>query len=65
MSQDDRTAGGEPGEARERPDSTGPNARPRDGTIAQTGEGVPDDTSAPVEITPDEEARIARKIREL
>ena len=26
--------------------STGPNARPRDETIAQTGGGIPDDTGA-------------------
>ncbi|WP_375261906.1 hypothetical protein [Palleronia sp.] len=25
--------------------STGPNARPKDATIAQTGEGLPDDSS--------------------
>lgn len=31
---------------RSRKTSTGPNARPRDETIAQTGAGIPDDTGA-------------------
>jgi hypothetical protein len=48
---------------RPRPDSTGTNARPRDDTISQTGPGIPDDTSRPVEISPDEERRIAESIR--
>lgn len=43
--------------------SDGPNARPRDETISQTGPGLPDDTSQPVEITPEEEARIAERIQ--
>ena len=43
--------------------STGPNARPRNETISSTGEGLPDDCSAPVEIDPEEERRIAAKIR--
>lgn len=42
--------------------SNGPNARPRNEPIAQTEHGLPDDTGRPVEITPEEEARIARKI---
>ncbi len=48
-----------------KPDSTGPNARPRDETIAQTGPGIPDDTSAPVEISPEEEKNIEKSIRSL
>ena len=28
-----------------KPDSTGTNSRPRNETIAQTGPGIPDDTS--------------------
>lgn len=44
------------------PISNGPNARPRDETIAQTERGLPDDTGRPVEISPEEERRIARKI---
>ena len=47
-----------------RPISNGPNARPRDETIAQTERGLPDDTGRPVEISPEEEKRIARKILE-
>ena len=47
-----------------RPISDGPNARPRDETIAQTERGLPDDTARPVEISPEEEKRIARKILE-
>ncbi|KMO31402.1 hypothetical protein VQ02_25910 [Methylobacterium variabile] len=45
--------------------STGPNARPRDATIAQTGQGLPNDTSAPVEIDEEEAKRIEDKIRSL
>lgn len=45
--------------------SNGPNARPRNETISQTGPGLPDDTSLPVEITPEEEARIAERIKAL
>ena len=52
-------------DSRAKPDSTGPNARPRDETIAQTGPGIPDDTSAPVEITPEEEKRIEKSIRSM
>ncbi len=46
----------------ERPISNGPNARPRDEPIGQTERGLPDDSSQPVEISPEEEARIADKI---
>jgi hypothetical protein len=46
-----------------KPDSTGTNSRPRDETIAQTGPGIPDDTSSQVEISPEEEERIEKRIR--
>ncbi len=42
--------------------SDGPNARPRNEPIGQSGVGVPDDSSHQVEITPEEEEAIARKI---
>ncbi len=45
--------------------SDGPNARPRDETISQSGPGLPDDSSLPVEITPEEEARITERIKNL
>ncbi|WP_237479030.1 hypothetical protein [Lichenibacterium dinghuense] len=44
--------------------SDGPNARPRDETIGQSGRGEPDDSSRQVEIAPEEEEAIARKILE-
>jgi hypothetical protein len=46
-------------------DSTGTNSRPRHDTISQTGGGVPDDTSAGVEIDPEEEKRLSDAIRDL
>lgn len=49
----------------ERPDSTGPNARPRDDTIAQTGEGIPDDSGRPVQVDEAEAERIEETIRKL
>jgi hypothetical protein len=49
----------------ERPISNGPNARPRDETISQTGRGLPDDSSRPVEIDPEEERKIADQIRKI
>ena len=52
-------------DSKAKPDSTGTNARPRDETIAQTGPGIPDDTSAPVEISPEEEKRIEKSIRSM
>jgi hypothetical protein len=55
----------EGGPERRKPDSTGPNARPSNDTISQTGPGIPDDTSRPVEIDPDEEKRIEESIRSL
>jgi hypothetical protein len=45
--------------------SDGTNARPRNETIGQTGPGIPDDTSRPVEIDPEEEKRLSERIRKL
>jgi hypothetical protein len=45
--------------------SNGPNARPRNETVAQTAPGLPNDSGRPVEIDPEEEARIAARIRDL
>lgn len=46
--------------------STGPNARPRDETIAQTGEGLPDDSGRPPEDTPEvDEAAVQRSLDDL
>lgn len=42
--------------------SNGLNARPRNETISQTGGGLPDDTSSPIEISDEEERRIAERI---
>lgn len=42
--------------------STGPNARPLDESIDQAAGGEPDDSSMAVEISPEEERRIADKI---
>ena len=41
--------------------STGPNARPLDEGLAQTGQGLPDDSSRAVEATPEEEQRLREK----
>jgi hypothetical protein len=46
----------------QKPISNGPNARARDEPVGQTGRGLRDDSSKPVEITPEEEAKIARQI---
>jgi hypothetical protein len=54
-------------ERRDRPEpsiSNGPNARPRNESIGQTAGGLPNDSSDPVEISPEEEQAIARKILE-
>lgn len=40
--------------------TTGLNDRPKDDTIAQTGPGLPDDTSRPVEAT-DEQIKRAKE----
>jgi hypothetical protein len=45
--------------------SDGLNARPLDDTISQSAPGIPDDSGRPVEVTPEEEARIAQRIRSL
>jgi hypothetical protein len=42
--------------------SNGPNARPRDANIGSTSSGLPNDSSQPVEISAEEEARIANKL---
>jgi hypothetical protein len=63
--QNGKAAEGQGGAHTEKPDSTGPNARPRDETIAQTGPGIPDDTSAQVEISPEEEKNIEKSIRSM
>lgn len=49
----------------DKPDSTGTNARPRETTIAQTGDGIPDDSGRPVQVDDTELKRIADKIRTL
>jgi len=43
--------------------STGPNARARDESIAQTATGLPNDSSRPVEVSDEEIARIERKLK--
>lgn len=48
-----------------KPDSTGTNSRPRDTTIAQTGEGIPDDSASPVQVDEAEARRIEDNIRRL
>ena len=47
------------------PDSTGTNARPRETTIAQTGEGIPDDSGHAVQVNEAEAKRIEKKIHTL
>ena len=43
--------------------STGPNARPKDETIAQTGEGLPGDTGGPPEdVQKIDEAAVRRSL---
>ena len=42
--------------------STGPNARPKDEPIGQCAGGEPDDSSKAIEISPEEEKKIADKI---
>ncbi|GGD92851.1 hypothetical protein GCM10011390_09470 [Aureimonas endophytica] len=43
--------------------TAGTNARPLDETIAQTGGGLPDDTSEQVEVQPEEMKRMGDQIR--
>ncbi|MET7246546.1 hypothetical protein ABZT49_24615 [Methylobacterium sp. EM32] len=45
--------------------SNGPNARPKHETIAQTGPGLPDDSSPPVVVDEEEAERIEEKIRSI
>jgi hypothetical protein len=45
--------------------SNGLNARPKHESIAQSAAGFPNDTSPPIEISADEERRIAERIRAL
>ena len=46
--------------------STGPNARPKDETIAQTGEGLPDDTGErPEDAQEVDEAAVRRSLVDL
>jgi NAD(P)-dependent dehydrogenase (short-subunit alcohol dehydrogenase family) len=45
--------------------SEGVSASPPGGVVGQTGPGIPDDTSRPIEISPEEERRIAESIRAL
>jgi len=54
--------GGERDEGQEKGVSTGPNARPLNDTIARAAPGIPDDSSRPVEISPEEEEAIAANI---
>jgi hypothetical protein len=42
--------------------TTGPNDAPKDATIAQSGLGLPDDSSQPVEATEEEAHRIKAKL---
>ncbi|MGI6852382.1 hypothetical protein [Mesorhizobium sp. 1B3] len=44
--------------------TTGSNDRPKDDTIAQTGPGLPDDTSRPVEATDDQIKHAKESLRE-
>ncbi len=43
--------------------TTGSNDRPKHETIAQTGEGIPDDSSTPVAADEDEVERLRRKLK--
>ena len=43
--------------------STGPNARARNETIAQTATGLPNDSSRPVEIDDEEVRRVEEKLK--
>jgi hypothetical protein len=45
------------------PISNGPNARPRDESIASTAPGIPNDSSEPLEIDEKEVAEIENKLR--
>ena len=42
--------------------TTGLNDRPRNETIGQTGAGIPDDSSQPVEVSDEEVERVREKL---
>jgi len=42
--------------------TTGNNDRPKNETIAQTGGGIPDDSSAPVDVDDTEVERVRQKL---
>ena len=42
--------------------TTGTNDRPKNVTIAQSGQGLPDDSGAPIEVGDDELAAVRRKL---
>ena len=42
--------------------TTGANDRPKDETIAQTGPGLPDDTTRPVDVSEEEVERARQKL---
>jgi hypothetical protein len=42
--------------------SDGPNDRPKDTTIAQSGPGIPDDAGRPIEASDEEIARVRHKM---
>ncbi|WP_172122872.1 MULTISPECIES: hypothetical protein [unclassified Devosia] len=44
--------------------TTGANDRPKDETIAQTGAGLPDDTSLPVDVSDEDVERACQKLTE-
>ncbi|GJD96744.1 hypothetical protein [Methylobacterium iners] len=48
-----------------KPDSTDPNSRPREESIAQSEAGLPDDSGKPVDIDEGEAKAIEGKIRSL
>ena len=43
--------------------TTGANDRPKDETIAQTGPGLPDDTTLPVDVSEEEVERAREKLK--
>ncbi|MDB5621874.1 MAG: hypothetical protein JWR39_437 [Devosia sp.] len=44
--------------------TTGANDRPKDETIAQTGPGLPDDGTLPVEVSEEEVERARQKLQQ-
>jgi len=42
--------------------TNGLNDRPKDTTIAQTGEGIPDDSGSPIEISDEEVEAVRQKL---